>query len=324
MNVCDFPEDPVLSKVPFEHRAVLYPMGFPLEIETNSPAVIQALRKSWEMFSPQFAEEPVRMSVGVTESDGPDPVTAPAIRSRLNLLSIVSDAGNFLSGDFATGCIFGWLTSGLVEDESFCRFHFLDVSVLTVLQQRYLAPIHGALVARNGQGVAFCGNSAAGKSTIAYACAREGWTYVADDATYLLQDSAQRYAIGNSHVIHFREGARDLFPELGGRVPYTRPNGKFGMEAYTRDLPISTAPGTAIDHIVFLNREDSARPKLIRSKEERAAEWCSRFVDWGDHDTRLRQLNAYRRLHACTVWEFKYSDLRSAVACLDHLIQAGA
>jgi hypothetical protein len=159
---------------------------------------------------------------------------------------------------------------------------------------------------------------------MAYACAREGWTYIADDATYLLQKAPHRYAIGNSHVIHFRETARDLFPELGERVPYTRPNGKFGMEAYTRDLPITTAPGTGIEHIVFLNRHDSARPKLVRCRAERVAEWCSRFVDWGDLDTRLRQLNAYRRLDACTVWEFQYSDLRSAVARLDDLIQAGA
>lgn len=321
MNFCDFPSDPVLSRVPFEHRALLYPMGFPLEVETNSPAVIKALRKSWEMFSPQFAEKAVRMSVGVTDSHGQEPVKTPAIRSRLNLLSIVADAGNFLSADFASGCIFGWLTTGLLENESFCRFHFLDVTVLTVLQQRHLAPIHGALVDRNGKGMAFCGNSAAGKSTIAYACARAGWTYVADDATYLLQNSPRPYAVGNSHVVHFREGARDLFPELRGRVPYIRPNGKFGMEAYTRDLPITTAPGTTIEHIVFLSRIEGARSKLTRCEATKSTEWCSRFVEWGDAATRLRQLEAYRRLHTCNVWDFEYSDITNAVARLEDLIQ---
>lgn len=320
MVSCDFPSDPVLSKVPFQHRAVFYPMGFPLEVETNSPAVIEALRKSWQNFSPQFAEEPVRMSVGVTESKGQDPVTTPAIRSRMNLLSIVSDAGNFLTADFTSARIFGWLTSGLLENESFCRFHFLDVGVLTVLQQRHLAPIHGALVARNGQGVAFCGNSAAGKSTIAYACARAGWEYVADDATYLLQSAPHPYAIGNSHVIHFREGARDLFPELRGRVPYARPNGKFGMEAHTCDLPITTASGATIEHIVFLKRQNSARPRLSRGDQTRVREWCSRFVEWGNEDTRLRQLEAYSRLHTCSIWDFEYSDISNAVPLLDELI----
>jgi hypothetical protein len=320
MSFCDFPSDPVLSRVPFQHRALLYPMGFPLEVETNSLQVIQALRRSWEMFPPQFEENPLRMSVGVMDSDKQEPVRTPAVRSRLNLFSIVSDAGNFLTADFTSGCIFGWLTTGLVDDESFCRFHFLDMSVLTVLQQRYLAPIHGALVDRNGKGIAFCGNSAAGKSTIAYACARAGWTYVADDATYLLQNSPRPYAVGNSHVIHFRAGARELFPELRGHVPYTRPNGKFGMETYTRDLPITTAPGTTIEHIVFLNRIEGASPKMTRCESVKSIEWCSRFVEWGDDTTRIRQLEAYSQLRACDVWDFEYSDITNAVGRLDDLI----
>jgi hypothetical protein len=298
-------------------------MGFPLEIETNSPAVIQALRKSWDMFPQQFAEEPVRMSVGVIECETPAAPQAPVIRSRFNLISIVSDAGNFLVGDFNAATIFGWLTTAALRDESFCRFHFLDVSVLTVLQQRYLAPIHASLVARSGKGVVFCGNSAAGKSTLAYACARSGWTYVSDDATYMLQNEPHRYAIGNSHVIHFRDSARALFPELDGCISFTRPNGKFGMQADTRNLPIASAPGAPIEHMIFLNRNDSTVPMLTRSDSARGVEWCSRFVAWGDDNTRLRQIEAYKRLRACNVWEFQYRDIGSAVARLDDLIHTG-
>ena len=320
-EICEFPSDPVLSRLPFAHSAVLYPMGFPLEVETNSPEVVQALRKSWQMFPQQFTETPLRMSVGVLEDGRPELPRPPLVRSRFNLLSIVSDANNFVTGDFNSGSIFGWVSSRLLEDVSFLRFHFLDVSILTVLQQLHLAPVHAALVARKGQGIAFCGNSAAGKSTLAYACARAGWTFVADDASFLLRRGSDRYAIGNSHVIHFRDSARDLFPELRECIAYTRPNGKFGMEAYTRNLPITTAPGTSIEHIVFLNRNGCEVPTLKSCRKTRAIDWCSRFSDWADDDTRLRQRETYRRLEACNVWEFEYRDLDSAIARLEDLIQ---
>lgn len=321
-EVCEFPPDPLLSKLPFPHRAVFYPMGFPLEAETNSPEVIAALRKSWHIFPSQFSEEPLRMSVGVSPGHGQEPPAPPLLRSRSHLLSIVSDADNFLTCDLSRGFIFGWVTNQLLENESFFRYHFLDVSVLTAIQQLHLAPVHAGLVARNGQGVALCGNSSAGKSTMAYACARAGWTFVADDATFLLRKRPDRYAIGNPHTIHFRENARDLFPELSHYVCGTRSNGKFGIEASTRNLPIATAAGCSIEHVVFLNRNGSRVAQLKPRRQVRAIDWCSRFAEWGDDGARSHQAEAYRRLAECSVWEMEYRDLESGVARLEELTQA--
>jgi hypothetical protein len=321
-DICDFPGDPLLSKLPFPHRAVFYPMGFPLEVETNSPDVLDALRKSWQMFPQQFIEEPLQMSVGVSQGDWSKLSQAPLLRSRSHLMSIVSDAGNFLSCDLSRGFIFGWVTEQLVEEESFFRYHFLDVSVLTAIQQLHLAPVHAGLVARNGQGVALCGNSSSGKSTMAYACARAGWTFVADDATFLLRKRADRYAIGNPHTIRFRESARRLFPELSHYACGTRPNGKLGIEAFTSNLPIATSPGCSIEHVVFLNRNGSSVAQLRRCQQVRAIDWCSRFAEWGDDGARSHQAEAYRRLAGCSVWEMEYRDLDSGVARLEQLTQA--
>jgi len=321
LDICEFPSDPLLSKQPFPHRAVLHPLGFPLEIETNSPEVIHSLRKSWHMFPQQFTEECLRMSVGVSPGGGQQLPRPPLLRSKSHLMSIVSDAENFLTCDFRGGFIFGWVTSKLVEEETFFRFHFLDVSILTTIQQLHLAPLHAGLVARNGQGVALCGNSSAGKSTMAYACARAGWTYVADDATFLLRRHHHRFAIGNPHTIHFRESARQFFPELSHFTAATRPNGKFGIEAFTRDLPIATAPGCCIEHIVFLNRNGAGAAELKPCHKARAVDWCTRFAEWGDDHTRSRQAEAYKRLAECNVWEIEYQDLESAVARLEKLTQ---
>ncbi len=53
-----------------------------------------------------------------------------------------------------------------------------------------------------------------GKSSLAYACACRGWTYVSDDASSLLRSGTERKVIGNSRLFRFRPAAVDLFPEL--------------------------------------------------------------------------------------------------------------
>ena len=155
---------------------------------------------------------------------------------------------------------------------------------------------------------------------MAYACARAGWTFVADDATFLLRKRADRYAIGNPHTIRFRESARRLFPELSHYTCGTRPNGKFGIEAFTRHLPITTSPGCSIEHVVFLNRNGSSVAQLRPCRQVRAIDWCSRFAEWGDDGARSHQAEAYRRLAECSVWEMEYRDLESGVARLEQLI----
>lgn len=316
----EFPPDPVLADVAFPHRAVLYPLGFPLEIETNSKHVIEALEESWSDFSQQFWVGPARVSIGVSNEGKARISPPPVVRSRSHLMAIVGDAENFLSCDFARGFVFGWVSDRTVKNKSFFRYHFLDVSVLTTIQQLYLAPLHGALVAKDNKGIALCGESCAGKSTMAYACARAGWTFVADDAAFLVRQKSDRYAIGNSHFIHLRESARQLFPELSQYQPTTRPNGKYGLEIPTRALPIETAPGCTIEHVVFLNRHGSETVHLARCPTARAQDWCSRFARWGDQLVRSHQAETYSRLSKCQVWEIEYRDLDHAVERLAEIV----
>ena len=112
------------------------------------------------------------------------------------------------------------------------------------------------------------GESFAGKSTLAYACARSGWTYVSDDSVLVVRAREDRYAIGDPHSIRFRIDAPQLFPELADRMPIVRPNGKVAIEVRTAELGLTTVPGCQVEHIVVLTRERSG-PACLRpvSKE---------------------------------------------------------
>ena len=215
--------DPLRSSFPFPLVATYYPLGFAVEISTNSRLVLDAAEESWGLETQAFDAPPVHLSLGVTDQSGGALPAPPRFLSRGHLMSIVADASNSVVCDFHGGFAFGWVTETVAATPDFLRYRFLESSVLSLVEQRHLAPVHGALVARAGRGVLLCGDSFAGKSTLAYACARAGWTYISDDATSLVRKLPDLQGIGQFYAIRLRESARKLFPELATRLAVRRP-----------------------------------------------------------------------------------------------------
>lgn len=315
--------DPVLSAFELPLRARLYPFGYPLDIATNSPDVIQAAGEGWGRFTQKFDDVPARLHLGVAPGLNTEFPPPSVFRSREHLMFLAADSENFMVCDFNQNFAFGWVNELVAADHGFLRYRFLTAAGLTLLEQRAFASLHCGLVVRNGQGVAFLGDSFAGKSTLAYACARAGWAFVSDDGVFLVRDRADRYAVGDPYSIRLREDARKLFPELGEQVPITRPNGKLGIEIFTSNLPIEIASGCTIEHIVFLNRNASAPALIRRYFKDDALSWCERCATFGTRHVREAQVKCYQRLLRADIWELTYSDLHDAIARLERLVDSG-
>jgi hypothetical protein len=317
-------EDPVLSRFELGHRRLFYPLGFPLELQTNSRQVIDAASEHWGMFSKNFDIAPMRLALGVREVAEAEPLPENSTAlSREHLLTVIANADNFMVCDFLQAYSFGWVTSALAADADMLRYRFLTPAAFMMAQQLALATLHGALIARGDCGVLLCGESFAGKSTLAYACARAGWTYISDDGTFLARDRSDRYAIGNPHSIRFREDARQLFPELAGQLPIRRPNGKIAVELFTRDLRIAIAPGATIEHVVMLDRQHSGPAHLRCFPREQLQAWCERFVNFGTDEVRSAQTRCHQRLLDASLWEMSYQNFDDAVRRLDQLVDFG-
>jgi hypothetical protein len=115
--------------------------------------------------------------------------------------------------------------------------------------------VHAGCVVRDGRGVLLCGSSTAGKSTLAYACAKAGWTWLSDDCTCLLPDSDDRSAIGRTSIGRLRLDATRFFPELDEFAARVRPTGTIGIEVPMDELPgVRTTRRAAIGAIAFLDR----------------------------------------------------------------------
>jgi hypothetical protein len=308
-----------LQDVPLHKRATFYPLGFPLELATNSEAVIAAARQSWGMFELTYPEAKLKISITVTDHEEDRLPPRPVFRPHQHLMSIVSDVNNHAICDLSRGFAAVWVTRRVAENAGFLRLRFLESCVMTMLVGRYLAPIHSALIARNGVGVALCGESLAGKSTLSYAAARSGWTLIADDGMFLLRQGNDRYAVGNPYSVRFREDAKFLFPELEKYRVKLRPNGGIGMEVRTSELPIATVTGCSIDHVVFLRRSRSGPASVDRYNAAEALAWFERAVLFGPDEAQAEQRETYKRLLKAGVWELHYSDLSDAVELLNQL-----
>src|SRR5262249_20959431 len=156
---------------------------------------------------------PVSLRIGVLDEGNANHRAAiPICRGQQNLLTTFADPHNFDILDLATGFGFGWFTSATVRQKAFFRFHFLEGMAMTLLMAQHLAPVHAGCVSWNGSGILLCGDSGAGKSSLSYACAQRGWTFVTDDASAVVRSRHDRMVVGNSHRMRFRESAIDLFP----------------------------------------------------------------------------------------------------------------
>lgn len=310
-----------MFELPLRQR--FYPLGYPLEIETNSTDVIAAAREGWGAFEQMFFEPPVRLCLGVTEGNGDAPLAASVIRSREHMMSIVADPENFVVCDFLRGFAFGWVTETTAADHPLLRYRFLLAGGATLIEQRAFAALHGGLVVRNGCGVMLAGDSFAGKSTLAYACARAGWTYVSDDGTFVLRARDDRYAVGDPYSIRLRPDAPRFFPELADRLPTVRPNGKAAIELLTADLGLKTALGCHVDHMVWLNRQRLSAARLRCVPQECLLEAWAQYAIYGTKEVRAAQRRCHERMLRAQLWELQYSDLDDAVARLERLVDSG-
>src|SRR5215469_16973441 len=277
-----YEDDPLLSKVEMPLQATLFPLGFPLRLSTNSPAVIEAANTSWGIFEQKFMSPALELRIGVTKGGNSpsDLPPAPVARLQWGHLINIADVNNFTVIDFKAERSFGWVTQSIAESPRYLRYYLLDSAVMGMVSGLRAGCLHAACVAPFGRGMLLCGNMAAGKSTLAYAGARTGWTLICDDASYMPLDRDDRLVVGNYHRIRFRSSAVDLFPEFEGRPVTPRVAGnKPAIEVPTSELPeLITADSTLVDYIIFLNRSWTGSPELAPLSRQSVLPWLKRSL----------------------------------------------
>ena len=309
--------DYLRSKVPLDLEETYYPGGFHVEIATNSRDVLRAAEEAWGHFGPEFACEPIRFRVLVVPEGGLS--EDPSHRMQGHLYSIVSDPYNFAHIDLGQQFGYFHVSQATAADHSWLRWFFIESAAYVVLTQRHIVPIHAACIARERAGILLSGPSGAGKSTLSYACARAGWTFVSDDATWLLPNQPGRIAIGRPRHARFRLDAPRLFPELEDYIARARPNGKVSIEVPLAGLPgIRTSDRVPIEAIVFLDRGPGAAGVESLSGAEAVDRVLADLPSYGDAVDAMHE-RAVRKLAGARAWRMRYETLDDALGILGSL-----
>jgi hypothetical protein len=313
--------DPYLQFVEMPLSAVFYPLGFPVRVSSNSAEILEAAEESWGDFRQAVDMPPIYLKLGVVEGGEKECPPVPVSRAHQNIMMRIADAANFYVVDLLQGFSFGWVNAASMSHKSYLRYHFLEAAALTHIANRYTAPVHAACVAWQGRGVLLCGDSGAGKSSLAFACARAGATYVSDDASFVLHGENGRRVTGNCHMVRLRPSAAELFEEVAGRPITPRLVGKPSIEMPLATMPgIRQAPSCDVEYIVFLNRKDSYPQELVPFPLDVARGYVHKHL-CGMDSLREAQLTSVERLLTARIFELRYRDLDWAIERLERLVQ---
>ncbi len=325
---CDTLQPPEFTRHPIQlpelnKRAMFYPFGFPAEVRTNSSVILEQYEQLWSMFEKRFDTRTIVAEVHVVESESTECPPAPVYRYLPTALTAVADANNFLIADFSQNRTQMLVSTAALRYPPYLRQFFLECAAGGHFATQYVTPVHAACVVLDGRGVLLCGDSGAGKSSLSYACARAGWGYVSDDASFLLNGGSQRIVIGDCHQVRFRPSAAELFPEIGGLEITPRAEGKPSIVVPTATMAHVTRRESArVDYVVFLNRNSAGPPQLLPWRRDVARHYM-RQVLYGWPESLKAQYAAIDRLLAVDVFEMRYRCIDWAVHRLQELVREG-
>ena len=262
--------DPLGYRTELSWRADFYPLGYQVRLETNSKEVLAAAGDCWAGCERRFQESPLRLRVIVSggETTADDAGTrssppTPEYRASGHLLVLAADTQHFAACDLEAGFASCWVTASEVRRRKWFQRNYLEGCCYAMLTHRSVTPIHASCVAYQGVGALLCGRSGAGKSCLAYACAKSGLEFVSDASSYLVRGADDNRVMGIPKVIKLRPSAEKLFPELAKLQRTTDAQGESVVEVPIAETNGITSANTCIARcIVFLDRQDGSEPRL--------------------------------------------------------------
>lgn len=316
--------DPLLYELPLPLVANYFPLGYGLELTTNSDDVATAAARLWSRY-PGIADEPsVRLRVAVSGHDAERPPEPAILRGHEHLVMMTHGAGNFAVCDLSQCLSFACLTRDVAADGSYVAHHFLEPLAYLMLGARHFTMVHAACVAWNNRAVLLCGESGSGKTCLAYACARRGWTFLSGDATQIVRASHDYSVIGRPFTIRFRETARRLFPELNALQAARGRNGKIDIEAGAADLNLAVALKAPASHVIFLDRApDAGAAALEPVSFDDAFSHLEQAILAGHEQLRMAHRKALAHFLTLPALRLKYSDTDDAESLLRALVVDG-
>ncbi len=267
------------------HSLLIFPLGHPVEVAGDAGLLKAALGR-WPAREQRFDVPPLRFAFAAAEKR---PCASEHFEPHPLGFLLNDDNGH---AEFTVRSRSGTLSSETL----------LEALVLTALSWTFFIGVHAACVMRDGRSVILCGDSHAGKSTLAYACTRSGWTFVSDNAVYW-SAAPWDVLVSGSASLRLREGAMEIFGLADGRITPV-------------DQGLAHSPTSPTGRFVFLQRRPG--PASIQpASSDLAMQYLAQY------DTRPDRVYAedrYRALLRDGAYTLRYEDAWEAVRCLESCV----
>jgi hypothetical protein len=320
--------DPLHRGVALNFRERFFPLGTLIEVQSNQEAVLEAARLSFGRYGRPSQTGPAQFLIQLCvdpERHDQEPRPIPSYRALSHLFHIGCGEASFAIADLTAGCAAGFISPELVSDTSFFRYVFLECLFYVLVVHRSHTPVHCATVAADGRGVLICGPSGAGKTTLAYACAKSGMQIVSDDVVHLQADpvNGQVSLWGNPWTLRLLPDAVEIFPELTG----TEIKRGSDHEEYLEIDVLRRFPGSALiscqpTALIFVARDQSAETTIHPLKKEMALRRLSQDIVLEEARVIARHQRVLQELAAIGAYELRYSGAPSvAVELIGDVLQ---
>lgn len=256
------PPNAMLELIEPTHQRLYAFMGQSLLFQTNDSAVLEMADQALGRFPPLSDGEQslllIRLFVHEIDSKVEERVDPPKpiYRTQGHLFYISMGEGNVAVGDLLKGEAFGFVIPQIARDELLLRHGFLEALALILLSTAcHYIPIHAACVVKEGRSIILAGKEGAGKSTLAFACARRGYQVLSEDAIFAQKTRVGMRLWGMPWRLHLLPDSKQLFPELEKEQPRVRLSGEWKLEIDLEAMfPGSTVTNALPGLVLFMER----------------------------------------------------------------------
>jgi hypothetical protein len=312
-NTSSSPSDPLRWGTVRHLQKTFNPIGTVLRVSSNSEKVLEAAEESFAPYGVLKDSIPSDFTIDLCSDSAHQQQGAfpPAsYRALGHLFHVSCGEGSFAVADLNLRRAFGFVAEEILEDRSFFRNVFLECLFYVMAVHSRFTPVHAAAVVHQKQGILIWGEAGAGKSTLAYSCAKAGFQLVSDDVVHLQTDPASDQLIGwgRPWQIRLLPDAADIFPELVDEVPRLRSDHQWYLEVDLRKrLPSSPLVSCRPSVVLFLCRNATARGRLDPIDWQQALDILKKDIYLTEESVLERHYSTLRKLVRLNAYRLSYS-----------------
>ncbi len=246
------------------------------DLRSNSEEILQDMQETFDQVDgEQQADLHLRFHVDFSVSNAPRWST-PHFRALDHLYYATYGPCDSMLADQLNRRVIGSFSPALSRDVLYWKQTVLPILLGIVSASIGVTPVHCACVVKAGSGLLLGGESGAGKSTTALSLARNGFSYLSDDCTYLSRTGAEMRAWGLPTLVKLLPEAVRHFPGLVSPDPVLTLNGEWALNVDPTEISnVERCLDCAPRWLVFLERKVDS-PSVIKPLS--STEAASRLV----------------------------------------------